>query len=111
MHATPSRAFRATVALPGGRLHWCPHYDVRNQSARTIDAYVLRCAGLDVEAYIKQSMDAVIGKQVVPFELQLPYFDGDLWVEIFLDDIDSPDLAIYGDAETIRRFRSSISND
>jgi hypothetical protein len=76
-----------------------------------IDAYVLRCAGLDVEAYIKQSMDAVIGKQVVPFELQLPYFDGDLWVEIFLDDIDSPDLAIYGDAETIRRFRSSISND
>jgi len=34
---------------------------------------------------------------------------GELWVSVFMDDVDSPDLAVHADGGVISRFRSVLS--
>jgi hypothetical protein len=98
--------------LPKGLEEWSTNLDLEN-----LEPVLKTLTGCVEDGFGAQEMAEVVGvaEETRPEQTRAFRFpvtaqgrNSELWVVIFMDDIDSPDLYVHGDPELIKRFGATV---
>jgi hypothetical protein len=109
----PVHLVKGRARIPKGLAEWSQNLDM-DELAPTL-AKLARCVdkgfGEDEVAEVVGVVEAMRPEQTKTFCFPVGAGKkrGELWLSVFMDDVDSPDLAVHADAGVISRFRSILS--